>query len=157
MPIGFGYDVHRLVEHRRLILGGVEIPCDKGLLGHSDADALLHAICDALLGAASLGDIGTHFPNTDDAYKDIPSLTLLRQVGELIKHANFRVVNIDSIVVLQQPKIAPYVQQMRANIADALQLDVGQISVKATTTEGLGFTGISEGIAAYAIALLEWH
>jgi len=157
MPIGFGYDVHKFAEHRKLVLGGVEIPYDKGLLGYSDADALLHAICDALLGAASLGDIGTHFPDTDARYKNISSLVLLRQAGELVKQANFRVVNIDSTIVLQHPRLAPYIQRMRENIAEALQLDVSQVSVKATTTEGLGFTGTGEGAAAYAVALLEWH
>jgi 2-C-methyl-D-erythritol 2,4-cyclodiphosphate synthase len=157
MSIGFGYDVHKFVEHRKLILGGVEIPFEKGLLGHSDADALLHAICDALLGAAALGDIGTHFPDTDVRFKNISSLTLLALVWDMIKHANFRVVNIDSTVVLESPKIAPYVEKMRERIADALQLDRRQVSVKATTSEGMGFTGTGEGVAAYAVALLEWH
>ncbi|MEK7262990.1 MAG: 2-C-methyl-D-erythritol 2,4-cyclodiphosphate synthase [Bacteroidota bacterium] len=153
--IGLGYDVHPLVEGRKLILGGVQIPFEKGLLGHSDADALLHAICDALLGAASLGDIGTHFPDVDDAYKNISSVNLLQYTGEKIRNTKFEIINIDSTIVLQQPKISPYIEQMRKNIARALTITDDMISVKATTTEHLGFVGREEGIAVYAIASLE--
>ena len=153
--IGHGYDVHRLVEGRRLILGGVEIPHEKGLLGHSDADVLLHAIADALLGAAALGDIGKLFPDNDPAFKDADSLLLLRKVGVHLYTAGFRIVNIDSTVLAQAPKLAPHIRQMRANIARTLELDPSAVSVKATTEEGLGFTCERQGIAAHAVCLIE--
>ncbi len=153
--IGFGYDVHKLVEGRRLILGGVEIPNEKGLLGHSDADVVLHALCDALLGAAALGDIGKHFPDTDPQYKDISSLNLLEKTGNLLLQHHFNIVNADVTIVLQQPKIAPYVETMRANIAHVLRIAVNNISIKATTNEGMGFIGTGEGAAAYAIASIQ--
>jgi len=152
--IGFGFDVHKLVAGRKLVLGGEDIPFDKGLLGHSDADVLLHAIADAVLGAAALGDIGKHFPDTDPQFKNISSITLLEHVAKLIAENHFGIVNVDSTVVLQKPKIAPYVEQMRNNIAHALQLDVAKISVKATTNEGLGFIGAGDGAVAYAVALI---
>lgn len=155
MRFGIGYDVHRLVSGRHLILGGVSIPFELGLAGHSDADVLTHAIMDALLGAAGQGDIGRHFPDTDSRYKDISSLLLLEQVAAIIVEAGFRVVNIDSIVVAQKPKLAPYIEQMRENLARILQIPAAWVNIKATTTEGLGFTGTGEGIAAYAIAGLE--
>lgn len=155
MRIGHGYDVHRLVEGRRLILGGVDIPYEKGLLGHSDADVLLHAISDALLGAAALGDIGKHFPDTDPRYEGADSLQLLQEVGRLVNEAGYTVGNIDATILCQAPKLAPHIQTMRANIAGTLGLDVNQVSVKATTEEHLGFTGQGEGIAAHAVALLE--
>ena len=155
MRIGHGYDVHRLVEGRRLILGGVDIPYEKGLLGHSDADVLLHAISDALLGAAALGDIGKHFPDTDPRYKGADSLRLLQEVGRLIGEAGYTVGNIDATVLCQAPKLAPHIQTMRTNIAGALGVDADRISVKATTEEHLGFTGQGQGIAAHAVALLE--
>ena len=154
MRIGQGYDVHRLVQDRPLILGGVEVPYEKGLLGHSDADVLTHAVMDALLGAAALGDIGQHFPDTDPAYKGISSVELLKKVGELLDEKGFVIENIDSTIIAQRPKLASYRPQMAANIADALHLDVSRVSVKATTEEGLGFTGNGEGISAQAIALL---
>ena len=154
MRIGMGYDVHRLAEGRKLILGGAEIPWEKGLLGHSDADVLVHAVMDALLGAAALGDIGQHFPDTDPAYEGADSLQLLRKVGEILEEAGYRVGNVDATVIAQRPKLAPYREQMRKNIAEALGAEVSQVSVKATTEEGLGFTGAGEGIAAQAIALL---
>ena len=149
--IGNGYDVHRLVEGRRLMLGGVEVAYEKGLLGHSDADVLLHAICDALLGAAALGDIGRHFPDTSPAYKGISSLTLLAEVHRLLREAGFRVNNIDATIVAERPKMAPHIAAMVANIASAVEIERTAVNVKATTTEGLGFTGKGEGIAAYAI------
>ena len=155
MRIGHGYDVHRLVEKRKLYLGGVLIENDLGLLGHSDADVLLHAICDALLGAAALGDIGKHFPDNDNAYKDISSLTLLKATGDLIAKNRYTIINIDSTVLAQAPKLKPYIDAMRKNIADALGLDVSVVSVKATTEEGLGFTGEMQGIAAHAVCLIE--
>lgn len=155
MRIGHGYDVHRLVEGRRLILGGVDIPYEKGLLGHSDADVLLHAVSDALLGAAALGDIGKHFPDTDPRYKGADSLRLLQEVGRLIGEAGYTVGNIDATVLCQAPKLAPHIQTMRANIAGALGVEVERVSVKATTEEYLGFTGQGQGIAAHAVALLE--
>ncbi len=155
MRIGFGYDVHKLVAGRKLILGGVEIPNEKGLLGHSDADVVLHALCDALLGAAALGDIGKHFPDTDPQYKDISSLTLLEKAGDLLLHHHFNIVNVDVTIVLQQPKIAPYVETMRANIAHVLRIVVNSISIKATTNEGMGSIGTGEGAAAYAIASIQ--
>jgi 2-C-methyl-D-erythritol 2,4-cyclodiphosphate synthase len=152
--IGFGFDVHKLVAGRKLVLGGEDIPSDKGLLGHSDADVLLHAIADALLGAAALGDIGKHFPDTDPHYKDISSITLLEHIAKLITENHFEIINVDSTIVLQKPKIAPYVDQMRKNIAHALRLDAANVSVKATTNEGLGFIGAGDGAAAYAVALI---
>ena len=155
LRIGHGYDVHRLVEGRRLILGGVDIPWEKGLLGHSDADVLVHAIMDALTGAARLGDIGKLFPDTDPAYADISSLKLLREVGRLLSEKGFAVVNIDATLVAQAPKVSPYRNAMRKNIAAALKADISQISVKATTEEHLGFTGTGEGMAAHAVALVE--
>ena len=155
MRIGTGYDVHRLVEERALILGGVLIPYDKGLLGHSDADVLLHAIMDALLGAAALGDIGKHFPDSDERYKGISSIALLKEVKKLLDSELFIVENIDATIIAQRPKLAPYITEMRENIADALQIDISQINIKATTEEGLGFTGSGEGIASQAVCLLE--
>ena len=155
MRIGHGYDVHRLVEGRRLVLGGVEIPFEKGLLGHSDADVLLHAIADALLGAAALGDIGKHFPDTDEAYKDADSLVLLRTVGKILKNEGYAVTNIDSTVLATRPKLASHIEKMRQNIADALEIDIRDVSVKATTEEGLGVSGAGEGIAAHAVCLIE--
>ena len=155
MRIGTGYDVHRLVEDRALILGGVVIPYEKGLLGHSDADVLLHAIMDALLGAAALGDIGKHFPDSNEKYKGISSLELLREVKKLLDEELFIVENIDATIIAQRPKMAPYLQEMRENIAEVLQIDVSQVNVKATTEEGLGFTGEGLGIASQAVCLLE--
>jgi 2-C-methyl-D-erythritol 2,4-cyclodiphosphate synthase len=152
---GFGYDVHRLVKERKLILGGVEIPFEKGSLGHSDGDVLLHAIADALLGAATLGDIGRHFPDTDPKFKDISSLVILKHVADLLRQQRFSIENIDSTVVLQLPKIAPYVDQMQSVIASALNLKRSQVSVKATTHEGLGFIGAGDGVAAYAVASIQ--
>ena len=153
--IGNGYDVHRLVEGRRLIIGGVEIDYPRGLLGHSDADVLLHAIIDAMLGAAALGDIGRHFPDNDPSLKDIDSGVMLERVNRLLADHNFTVVNVDSIVVAQRPKLAPYIQSMRQRIADLLKIDIDRISVKAKTEEGLGFTGSGDGIAAHAAVLIE--
>ena len=155
LRIGQGYDVHRLVAGLPLILGGVPVEYPLGLDGHSDADVLLHAVMDALLGAAALGDIGNLFPDTDDAYLGISSLTLLREVVRRLAQAGFRAVNVDATVIAQKPKLAPYRNQMRANIAEALGLDVSRVSVKATTEEGLGFTGAGQGIAAQAVALIE--
>lgn len=155
MRVGMGYDVHRLVEERRLILGGVEIPYEKGLLGHSDADVLLHAIMDAMLGAAALGDIGKLFPDTDAAYAGISSILLLERVAERLREAGYAVVNLDATVLAQAPKLAPYRERMRENLVRALSLDASRVSVKATTEEGLGFTGEGLGIAAHAVALLE--
>ena len=152
--IGMGYDVHRLTQERRLIIGGVDIPYDKGLLGHSDADVLLHAIMDALLGASALGDIGKHFPDTDPAYKGISSIKLLEHVGGLLKEHGFMIGNIDATIIAQRPKMAPHIMKMRENIAAALNIDLNQINVKATTEEGLGFTGSGEGISSQAICLL---
>ena len=154
MRIGQGYDVHQLVAGRKLIIGGVEIPYDKGLLGHSDADVLLHAICDALLGAAALGDIGRHFADTDAKFKNIDSRILLRQVAHLVREQGFRVGNVDATIIAQAPKMATHIPQMIANIAADLQLEKSAINVKATTTEKLGFAGRGEGIAAQAVALL---
>ena len=153
--IGHGYDVHRLVENRKLILGGVEIPYEKGLLGHSDADVLLHAVSDALLGALALGDIGKHFPDTDPAYAGADSLKLARRVAEILKEHGFRIENIDATLLCQRPKLAPYIPAMRQNLADAFGLPVDAVSVKATTEEHLGFTGEGLGIAAHAVALIE--
>ena len=154
MRIGQGYDVHRLVAERPLILGGIEIPYEKGLLGHSDADVLLHAISDALLGAAALGDIGAHFLDSDPAYRGADSAELLRAVGDLIRAAGYEIGNIDSTVVCQAPKLAPHIASMRARIAEVLALPVGAVSVKASTEEHMGFTGRGEGIAAHAVCLL---
>ena len=153
--MGLGYDVHRLTEGRDLIIGGVKIPYELGLLGHSDADVLLHAVMDALLGAAALGDIGQHFPDNDPAYAGADGLALLREVGRLLSEAGWRVGNIDAIIIAQRPKMAPHRERMRANIAEALGIDISQVSVKATTEEGLGFTGEGLGIAAQAICLIE--
>lgn len=154
--IGHGYDVHKLTEGRKLILGGVEVPNNNiGLLGHSDADVLLHAISDSLLGAAALGDIGKHFPDTDDAYKNADSLMLLSKVNDLIKNEGYSVVNVDATVLAQAPKLAPHILSMRENIAKALDISIDFVSVKATTEEGLGFTGNKEGIAAHAVVLIE--
>ena len=153
--IGHGYDVHRLVEGRRLILGGVDIPHETGLLGHSDADVLLHAIADALLGAAALGDIGKLFPDNDKKYEGADSLVLLKKVATRIYCAGYRIVNIDSTVIAQAPKLAPHIGKMRSNIARALDLDIGRVSVKATTEERLGFTGEKLGISAHAVCLIE--
>lgn len=154
MRIGMGYDVHRLIEDRKLILGGVDIPYEKGLLGHSDADVLVHAVMDALLGASALGDIGKHFPDTDLAYKGISSILLLEHVGKLLVDNGFTIGNIDATIIAQRPKMAPYIMQMRENMARALNIDLNQINVKATTEEGLGFTGTGEGISSQAICLL---
>ena len=154
MRIGQGYDVHRLVEGRDLILGGVTIPYEKGLLGHSDADVLVHAVMDALLGAAALGDIGQHFPDTDPEYKGISSIALLQKVGALLEEQGYVIENIDATIIAQRPKLAAYRPQMAANIAETLHLEVNQVSVKATTEEGLGFTGTGEGISSQAIVLL---
>ena len=155
LRIGHGYDVHRLTEGRELILGGVSVPYEKGLLGHSDADVLTHAVMDALLGAAALGDIGGLFPDTDAAYAGISSLLLLERVAEKLREAGYAVVNIDATILAQAPKLAPYRERMRERLARALELDVSRVSVKATTEEGLGFTGEGLGIAAHAVALLE--
>lgn len=154
MRIGHGYDVHRFAENRKLILGGVEIENQLGLLGHSDADVLLHAIADALLGAAALGDIGKHFPDTDDKYKNADSLLLLKSVVQLICENGYSVSNIDATVIAQKPKLARYIDVMRKNIAGACNLDVSQVSVKATTEEGLGFTGEMQGMSAHAVVLI---
>ncbi len=155
MRIGCGYDVHRLIEGRRLILGGVEIPYERGLLGHSDADVLLHAISDALLGAAALGDIGKHFPDSDPAYEGADSLELLRRIAGLLTEKGYEIVNVDATVLLERPKLRPYIDRMRERISAALEIPVSGVSVKASTEEGLGFTGREEGIAAQAVALIE--
>lgn len=155
MRVGLGYDVHKLAEERELILGGVNIPYEKGLLGHSDADVLVHAIMDALLGAAALGDIGKHFPDTDSQYKGISSIKLLEHVGRLLDEHLYVIENIDATIIAQKPRMAPYIPTMRENIADALGIDVDQVNVKATTEEGLGFTGTEEGISSQAICVLE--
>ncbi len=155
MRIGHGYDVHRLVEGRRLILGGVEVPFEKGLLGHSDADVLAHAVMDALLGAAALGDIGKLFPDSDPAYEGADSLALLRRVARILGEHGYTIGNVDATVLAQRPKLAPHIMEMRARLADAMGTDPGRVSVKATTEEGLGFTGAGEGIAAHAVALIE--
>ena len=154
MRIGTGYDVHRLVEDRKLILGGVDIPYEKGLLGHSDADVLVHAIMDALLGAAALGDIGLHFPDSDPAYEGADSLSLAGHVSRILEDNGWIIENVDSTVIAQAPKLRPYIDQMRTNVARALRIDVTKVSVKATTEEHLGFTGRGEGISAQAAALL---
>lgn len=155
MRIGHGYDVHKLAENRKLILGGVEIPFKKGLLGHSDADVLLHAICDSLLGAAALGDIGVHFPDTSDEFKGISSLKLLSFVADLLDRSGYKVINIDSTVIAQEPKLSPYINKMRENIAKALNIELSSVSVKATTEEHLGFTGEKLGIAAHSVCLID--
>lgn len=155
MRIGMGYDVHKLAENRKMIIGGVEIPYEKGLLGHSDADVLIHAIMDALLGAAALGDIGKHFPDNDEQYRGISSVKLLEHVRELIADEGYVIGNIDATIIAQRPKMSPYREQMRENIAKALGISINQIGIKATTEEGLGFTGAGEGISSQAIALLE--
>lgn len=154
MRIGLGYDVHKLVTDRKLILGGVEIPYEYGLLGHSDADVLLHAIMDSLLGASALGDIGKHFPDTDPKYKGISSIALLKEVGKLLYENGYKISNIDSTIIAQKPKMAPHIPLMRKNIANALNIDIDQINVKATTEEGLGFTGEGLGISSQSICLL---
>ncbi len=155
MRIGFGYDVHKLVAGRKLIIGGVDIPNPKGLEGHSDADVLLHAIADALLGAAAMGDIGKHFPDTELKWKGASSLDLLKRVSEIVVAADYRIINIDATLVLESPKIAPHVLTMRENIARSAGITAGQVSVKATTSEGMGFVGAGEGAAAYAVAAIE--
>ena len=155
LRIGHGYDVHRLVRERRLVIGGVDIEYELGLLGHSDADVLLHAIMDALIGAMALGDIGKHFPDSDEKYKGISSMSLLSSVYALLNENGYTVVNVDATVVLQKPKLLPYIQKMRSNIAFALNIDESAINVKATTEERLGFTGREEGISAHAVALIE--
>ena len=155
LRIGHGYDVHAFAENRKCIIGGVNIPCEKGLLGHSDADVLLHAISDSLLGAAALGDIGKHFPDTDPIYEGADSILLLKLVNSLLIKQGYRVVNIDSTVIAQVPKLAPYIDEMRKNIAEALSIDVDFVSVKATTEEKLGFTGRKEGISAHAVCHIE--
>lgn len=155
MRIGMGYDVHRLTQDRKLILGGVEIPYEMGLLGHSDADVLLHAVMDAILGAAALGDIGKLFPDTDDAYKGASSIRLLENVRDRMEKEGYAIGNIDATIIAQRPKMRPYIDEMRKNIALALRTDIGRINVKATTEEGLGFTGTGEGISSQAVCLLE--
>lgn len=154
MRVGIGYDVHKMAEGRALILGGVIIPYEKGLLGHSDADVLAHAIMDALLGAAGAGDIGKHFPDSDMKYKGISSLVLLARVKELLQVKGFEILNVDSVIVAQEPKIAPHIKKMTLHLAETLGISANRVNVKATTTEGLGFTGAGEGIAAYAVAML---
>ncbi|MDO5541587.1 MAG: 2-C-methyl-D-erythritol 2,4-cyclodiphosphate synthase [Eubacteriales bacterium] len=154
MRVGMGYDVHKLAENRKLILGGVEIPFERGLLGHSDADVVVHAIMDALLGAAALGDIGKHFPDTDPAYEGISSIKLLRHVGDLLEEHNYVVENIDATIIAQRPKLLNYMTGMVKNVAEALGLEENQVNIKATTEEGLGFTGSGEGISAHAVCLL---
>lgn len=154
MRVGMGYDVHKLVEGRDLILGGVKIPYEKGLLGHSDADVLVHAIMDALLGAAALGDIGRHFPDTDPAYKGADSMELLGHVGKLLEERLYFIENIDATIIAQKPKMAPHIETMRKNIADRLHLSIDQVNVKATTEEGMGFTGEGKGISSQAICML---
>ncbi len=155
MRIGHGYDVHRLTENRKLVLGGVLIPFELGLLGHSDADVLVHAVCDALLGAAALGDIGKYFPDTSDNFLNIDSRILLRKVCSLLKEKGYRVVNLDATIIAQKPKLAPFIEQMRANIAADLEIDTDCVNVKATTEEKLGFTGNLEGISAHCVALID--
>lgn len=155
MRVGMGYDVHKLVEGRKLILGGVEVPYEKGLLGHSDADVLLHAVMDALLGAAALGDIGRHFPDTDPKYSGISSLLLLKHVGELLEEHCFVIENIDATIIAQRPKLMNYLDEMKRNIAETLGIEESRVNVKATTEEGLGFTGSGEGISSQAVCLIE--
>lgn len=155
MRIGHGYDVHRLTKNRKLIIGGVHIPFELGLLGHSDADVLLHAVCDALLGAAALGDIGKHFPDTDENYRGIDSSVLLKRVCELLKKSGYRVVNIDATVIAQSPKLSPFIEQMRKNISECIGVDISAVNVKATTEEKLGFTGNLEGISAHSVCIID--
>lgn len=155
MRIGNGYDVHKLVEGRDLILGGVKVPYEKGLLGHSDADVLAHAVIDAIIGALGIGDIGTHFPDTDEKYKGADSLVLLKRAGEMAKEMGYKIVNIDSIVVAQKPKLLPYIKQMRENMANVLEMDPADVNVKAKTEEKLGFTGKLEGMKSYAVCIIE--
>ena len=155
LRIGNGYDVHKLVEGRKLVLGGIEIPHTKGVLGHSDGDVLIHAIMDAILGALALGDIGQHFPDNDMQYKNIDSTILLTRVKELIDEKGYQIINLDSIIVLQKPKVKPYIQSMRERISDILKIDIDQVSVKATTEEKLGFTGDESGVKSYCVVLLE--
>lgn len=155
MKVGIGFDAHRLVFNRKLVLGGVEIPFEKGLLGHSDADVLVHAICDALLGSIGKGDMGCYFPDTDPSLKDISSLNLLLEVGKMVREEGMEIVNIDSTIVAEKPKLMQYIPEMIKNLAEVLHIDKGQISIKAKTTEGLGFTGRAEGIAAYAVVLIK--
>ncbi len=155
MRIGSGYDVHKLVENRDLIIGGIKIPYEKGLLGHSDADVLLHAVCDALLGAAALGDIGKHYPDNSDEFKNIDSRILLRDVAKKISDLGYKISNIDSTIIAQKPKMAPFIEKMRQNIADDCGIAIGQVNVKATTEEGLGFTGEGKGISATAVCIIE--
>ena len=155
MRVGLGYDVHRLVENRKLILGGVEIPYDKGLLGHSDADVLIHAIMDSLLGACALGDIGKHFPDTDNTFKGISSIVLLQETGKLVFKAGYLINNIDATIIAQKPKMLPHIEHMRENISAALAIDINKINIKATTEEGLGFTGEMLGISSQSIASVE--
>ncbi|HTX99769.1 MAG TPA: 2-C-methyl-D-erythritol 2,4-cyclodiphosphate synthase [Bacteroidota bacterium] len=154
MRVGYGYDVHRLTKGRKLVLGGVDIPAEKGLDGHSDADVLLHAIMDALAGAAALGDIGQHFPNTDERYRGISSMQLLRLIAGLLERDRFAVINVDSTIVLEVPKVGPHIEAMRKNIAEALAISPSCVSIKATTSEGMGFVGRGEGAAAHAVALV---
>lgn len=155
MRIGHGYDVHRLVPDRKLFIGGVEIPFELGLLGHSDADVLLHAISDALLGAAALGDIGRHFPDTDERYKGIDSKILLKNVAKLLRDKGFSISNIDATIIAQKPKLSPFIENMRKAVSNCLNIDISQVNIKATTEENLGFTGNLEGISAHAVALIE--
>ena len=155
MRIGLGYDVHRLTENRKLILGGVEIPHNKGLDGHSDADVLLHSLCDAILGAAGLNDIGHYFPNTDDKWKNISSLVLLKETMKLVSKKKFKIVNVDSTIILEEPKIKKYVDEMKKNISKVLKIKADRISIKSTTSEGLGFVGTKDGCSAYTICLLK--
>lgn len=156
MRVGQGSDIHRLVPNRKLVLGGETIPFDQGLLGHSDADVLVHAACDALLGAAALGDIGVHFPDSDPAYKNVYSIDLLRQTGRLLREKGYGVLNLDATIFAQAPKLSPYYDKMKKNIADALQIDPDMVTIKSTTTEGLGFVGTGEGIAATCICLIDF-
>lgn len=155
MRIGHGYDVHRLVEGRKLILGGIDIPFQKGLLGHSDADVLVHAIMDSLLGATGLGDIGKHFPDNDDSFKDANSLLLLSKVNNLLKNNHFSIVNIDATIIAQAPKLSPYIEKMKYNISDVLNIDLNKVNIKATTEEHLGFTGEGAGISAHSVCLIK--
>ncbi|MBW1693094.1 MAG: 2-C-methyl-D-erythritol 2,4-cyclodiphosphate synthase [Deltaproteobacteria bacterium] len=155
MRVGLGYDIHRLVPGRKLVLGGVTIPFDKGLIGHSDSDVLVHAVCDALLGAANLGDIGVHFPDTDPTFKGISSIKLLAKTHRMVKNNGFKIINIDSVIFIETPKISPFRDEMRKNIALAIEIDPDCINVKATTTEGLGIIGKGEGIGAMCVALIE--
>ena len=155
LRVGFGYDAHRLTEGRGLILGGVKIPHEKGLLGHSDADVLSHAVGEAILGALALGDLGTHFPDTDQKYKDVSSLKILSMINDLAEKENASIINIDSTIVAEEPRMSGYISRMRKNIADALKIDTDFVSVKATTTEGMGFAGAKEGMAAYAVVLVD--